>query len=60
MSNKNLKITYLDGTELPNDGGNEQIIDSESAICEILENNHIEFSDLPCVSADGTYRIERA
>ncbi len=55
-----LKITYLDGTQLPNDGGSEQIIDNRNAIYEILENNHITFSDLPCVSVDGTYRIEIA
>jgi hypothetical protein len=52
-----LKITYLDGTELPNGGGNEQMI-SGTAADEILENNHIAVSDLPCISTDGTYRIE--
>jgi len=52
-----LKITYTDGTELPNDGGNEQIIDNELSIVEILENNNITMGDLPCQSSDG-YLIE--
>jgi hypothetical protein len=59
MSNTTLKITYLDGTELPNDSGNEQII-SGDAVYEILENNSIEFTDLPCISVDKTYHIDRA
>lgn len=52
-----LKITYLDGTELPNDGGSEQIISGQAAD-EVMENNNLSLSDLPATARDGSYRIE--
>jgi hypothetical protein len=52
-----LKITYLDGTELPNDGGSEQII-TGAAADEVLETNNLSITDLPATARDGSYRIE--
>jgi hypothetical protein len=60
MSQRHLKISYLDGTKLPTDGGSEQIITSGNSVREIMENNRITVDDLPCTSRDGTYKIEEA